>query len=132
MADMILEPFAVSQQMMVTVGILFSFQLFLPILCKEFGWSRGMVGGAGSITMIVSGLVAPLSGLLTAKHGVKRAIVTGNILGILGLVLLSIQSRAWHLYAGFGILFGAGAGIGGMLPVTTLATNWFIKKRSLA
>lgn len=118
--------------MLVIMGIIFTFQLFLPILCKEFGWSRAMVGGAGSLGTVLMGLAAPLSGLITTKKGAKTAIVVGNIMVAIGLSLLIFQSQPWHLYLGFSLLAGAGGGIGSMLPTTTLANNWFVRKRSLA
>jgi len=119
--------------MFVSMGVAYTFQLFLPILCKEFGWSRAMVGGAASVSMIFMGLAAPLSGIITNRHGAKAAIIGGNILAVLGLLLLYFQNQPWQLYVGYGVLFGAGAGgIGTYVPTNTLANNWFIRKRSLA
>jgi MFS family permease len=111
---------------------MYSFALFLPFLCKEFAWSRGAASGASGVFMAVSGLSAPFVGMFIAKYGARRAMVTGNLLGILGLVMLAFHSHLWQLYAGYGVLIGFGMGLGGLLTITTIANNWFERKRSLA
>ncbi|MGU7773537.1 MFS transporter [Burkholderia sp. MR1-5-21] len=117
--------------LLISMGVEFSFQIFLPILCKEFGWSSSTVGGAVSVSMLLLGLTSPLAGAITARYGSRMAIISGHILLAVGLLVLSFQSRPWHLYAGLSLM-GAGCGIGGMVPAMTLASNWFVRKRSLA
>ncbi|WP_322042338.1 MFS transporter [Paraburkholderia sp. J67] len=117
--------------LMISMGVEFSFQIFLPILCKEFAWSSALVGGAVSLSMLLLGLTSPLSGAITARYGCKMAIIAGHVLLAIGLLVLSFQTQPWHLYAGLSLM-GAGCGIGGMVPAMTLASNWFFRKRSLA
>jgi len=118
--------------MFVVMGFMYSFQAFVPILCDEFGWTMGMVGGAASVAYALMGLMAPVAGILTAKYGAKRAIILGNFLVALGFLLLFFQTQPWHLYVGYGVLVGIGLSIGGTIPSTTLANNWFVRKRSMA
>ena len=116
----------------IAMGSIYSFQLFLPVLCREFGWSRGMVGGSASISMIITGLSAPFAGMIIGKYGARASVITGNIIMFLGMILLSYQSALWHLILGAGILVGLGGGFGQVVPATALANNWFKRKRSLA
>jgi len=116
----------------VSNGIWYSFQAFLPVLCDEFSWTRGMVGGAFSVSYALLGLLAPVSGILTAKYGANRTIIVGNLFLALGFLFLFFQTQPWHLYLGFGVLVGIGMGIGGLVPASTLANNWFVRKRSMA
>jgi MFS family permease len=66
------------------------------------------------------------------EHGTKRAIIIGNSMCVVGLVLLAFQTRIWHLYLGIGVILGLGISIGGMLAMMTVINNWFIMKRSAA
>lgn len=51
---------------------------------------------------------------------------------IVGLVSLSQTSASWQLYVFFGLLVGVGYAFTWFVPCTTVAINWFIKKRPLA
>lgn len=114
-------------------GVLtYSFGVFLPFVCKEFGWSRGAVSGAYSMLMVVMGLSSPFTGMFIAKYGPRRSIMIGTLLGVLGLLLLYFHSHLWQLYVGYGALIGVGAGFGGYIATTTIANNWFERRRSLA
>ncbi len=113
-------------------ALLYSFPVFLPFLCDAFGWSRAFVSWAQTLAMIVVGLAGPIAGMFIARYGARRAIVVGNILCASCFVLLRFLSRPWQLFFAYGALFGLGGSLGGILPITTIANNWFVKKRSLA
>lgn len=112
--------------------MLLAFSFFLPYWIKEFDWSRGTASGAQMVSVILSGLAAPMVGVFIMKHGTKRAIVTGNLMSIAGLVLLAYQHHLWQLYVGVGVLLGLGVAIGGMLAMMTVLNNWFVMKRTVA
>ncbi len=112
--------------------LLYSFPVFLPFLCNAFGWSREQVSWANTLAMIVIGIASPLAGMFIARYGVRRAIVIGNIACLVSFVILGFHSQLWQLYLAYGAIFGLGFCLGGILPMTTLVNNWFVKKRSLA
>ncbi|MBN2319016.1 MAG: MFS transporter [Acidobacteria bacterium] len=112
--------------------IMVSFGVFLPSWVEEFAWNRGMLTGANTLMMILTGIAAPMVGIFIMKQGARRAILIGNIINVCGLALLAYQDRIWHLYLGFGALIGIGLSLGGMLAMMTVINNWFIKKRSIA
>jgi MFS family permease len=66
------------------------------------------------------------------KLGARRAIVLGNTVNVIGLLLMSYQTKIWHLYLGAGVILGVGMSIGGMLAMMTVINNWFVTKRSMA
>jgi len=109
-----------------------SFGVFLKYWLQDFSWSAGWTSGAQQLSMILSGLAAPLVGRYIMKRGSKRAIIIGNVLNVAGLVLLAYLNELWELYLGYGVLVGLGLSIGGMLAVMTVINNWFIMKRSIA
>jgi MFS family permease len=112
--------------------MLLAFSFFLPYWVEDFGWSRGLASGAQTVSIILSGVAAPLVAIFIMKRGSKRAIVLGNLLSIAGLVLLAYQRYIWQLYVGVGVLLGLGVSMGGMLAMMTVINNWFVRKRTIA
>ena len=112
--------------------MMMTFSLILPIWVDDLGWSRGLISGAGSLRSVLVGLLSPLVGILIMKIGAKRAIVIGNCINVVALVLMSVMSQLWHLYICYGVIFGMGFAIGGMLGSMTILNNWFSLKRTLA
>jgi OFA family oxalate/formate antiporter-like MFS transporter len=112
--------------------LLYSFPVFLPFLCEAFGWSRASVSWANSLAMVVAGITSPLAGFLIARYGARIVIVIGATLSILCFVFVSLHTQLWELYLAYGALLGTGCCFCGMIAMTTIANNWFIKKRSLA
>ena len=113
-------------------ALLYSFPIFLPFLCDAFDWSREFVSWAQTTAMIVIGLTGPFAGIFIARYGPRRAIVVGNTLSASCFILMGFLSGPWQLFFAYGVLFGLGGSLGGMLPITTIANNWFVRKRSLA
>ena len=110
----------------------YSYGVFLPTICNEFGWSRALVGGALSVALLALGLPSPLIGASIARFGPRANIVFGNLLLVLGLAGMSIATEEWQLYLFYGILGGLGAGFGLYMTSTAVVNNWFIRKRSMA
>ena len=112
--------------------MMMAFTFFLPYWVKEFGWSITLASGAQTVSLILSGLAAPLVGIFIMKRGTKLAIALGNLMSVAGLVLLAYQNHIWELYLGIGVLLGLGVSLGGMLAMMTVVNNWFIVKRPMA
>jgi MFS family permease len=113
-------------------GIFFyAYGVFLPMMVNEFGWSRAVVGLGMSLGALSFGLPSPLAGLLTARFGARVNLVAGNLLGALGMAGMFLAHEVWQVYL-FYCIAGFGCSIGGLIPATTIANSWFIKKRSLA
>lgn len=112
--------------------MMMAFPYFLAPWVKEFGWSRGLASGAQTVSIILSGITAPMVAIFIMKRGTRLAIVAGNLFSVAGLVMLAYQDRIWQLYLGFGVLLGLGMSIGGMLAGMTVINNWFVMKRSAA
>jgi len=109
----------------------YSYGVFLPAMCNEYGWSRALVGGGLSVALLAFGLPSPLIGASIARFGPRVNIVFGNLLVVIGLAGMSITTKVWQMYFFYGILAGLGGGFGLYLACTAVVNNWFIRKRSL-
>ena len=109
----------------------YSYGVFLPAMCNEYGWSRALVGGGLSVALLAFGLPSPMIGASIARFGPRANIVLGNSLAVIGLAGMSFVTEVWQIYLFFGILVGLGSGFGLYLTCTIVVNNWFIRKRSL-
>jgi len=126
--------YALSGAMLVTFVVggayINSFGVFLPVICDQFDWSRAEVSLALSLGIIAFGLPSLLYSLLINKFGARFTIILGNLLAAAGMALMFFVQEIWHLYLLY-IFIGAVSGFGGYIACTTIANNWFVKKRSL-
>jgi MFS family permease len=109
----------------------YSYGVFLPAMCSEYGWSRALVSGGLSVALLGFGLPSPLVGASITRFGPRANIVFGNLLVAVGLAGMSFATEVWQIYLFYGIMVGLGAGFGLYLTCTTVVNNWFIRKRSL-
>ena len=112
--------------------LLYSFPVFLPFLCNAFGWTRASVSWANSLALVVQGLASPFAGMYVTRYGAKKALAAGGLLCVLCFVVASFHTQLWQLYLAYAVLFGLGGSLCGMLAMTTIVNNWFVKKRPLA
>jgi len=110
----------------------FSYGVFLPSISETFGWGRAALSGPYSLFILVMGLLAPLVGASITRFGARKNIIFGNLLAVLGLVGMSLIKDIWQVYLFYSVLIGVGNAFGMFLPATTIANNWFAKRRSLA
>jgi MFS family permease len=78
----------------------YSFGTLAPAMTREFGWSEELVFGLLSASLLVGGLVAPLSGRLADRHGAAQVMTVGSIAAALALCLAALAPN--------GLVFAAG------------------------
>jgi MFS family permease len=110
---------------------IYAYGVFLPIMAQEFGWSRAVVASGLSLGLLCFLLPSPLVGLSIAKFGPRIHLILGNVLLGLCLAGMSLVHEAWQVFVLYA-LAGLCGGFGGYVTTTTIANNWFIKKRPLA
>jgi MFS family permease len=82
-----------------------------PIWETELDWSRDQVSNIAAVTLLIMAVVAPLSGYLLDRRGLRFTLLVGLIAVCLSSVLVSIADNIWLLLLGFGIIGGVGFGI---------------------
>jgi MFS family permease len=110
----------------------YSFSLFVKPLSQEFGWSRGKISFAMTLTNIAVSLISPLLGRLADRFGSRAVLITAHL--FLGLTLgcfYFLSAPLWHLYALYFCVGILGAGTS-PLAYARLVTKWFDNRRGLA
>lgn len=112
--------------------ITFTFGVFLKPLTEEFGWSRGQISLAFSLSLLVMSFMLPMVGRLVDRFGARKVIAPSILFFGLGLMSLSLLSaNVWHLYAVYIVLGVIGGGTA-PIPYSNVISHWFDKKRGLA
>lgn len=109
----------------------YSFSIFIHPLESAFGWSRSQISLAISIYLLVHGLCAPGVGYLIERFEPKTIIAVFSLITGLAFILVSFTQSLWYFYASYCLLSIGTTGIG-YIPLGTLLSRWFVKKRGLA
>ena len=109
-----------------------SLGLFMKPLSAEFGWERGDISLAITLTAFSVSLAMPVVGRLVDRFGPRRILYPSIV--ILGCVVASLYfltDSILHLYISFVCIGIAGSGTGGV-AYAKVVTNWFSRRRGLA
>ena len=118
----------------VCFGTVYAWSFFQTILVRQLGWSFTETAWAFSLTILSLGTSAAWAGALLPRIGPRRLAVTGSVMFAGGYMLASLALK-WDMlalfYVGYGVIGGAGIGMGYVTPVATVA-KWFPDKKGLA
>lgn len=113
-----------------TMGILYSWSVFVAPLEQMFGWTRPQTTLTFSLIMVFMSLGMFTGGKIMAAIGpVKTEMLGGVMLGA-GFFLASFTQSLLWLYATYGCLAGYGLGMANIVPVSA-AMRWFPDKKGL-
>ncbi len=110
----------------------YGFSVFYTPIREEFGWSAAVVAGAISFSRLEGGIEGPLVGYLIKRFGPRKIITIGVILTGLGYMAMIYVDSPFMLYLVYGGILSIGYNMGFTHGLSTLITNWFIKKRTRA
>ena len=124
------------------IGSVYSWSIFNPALTKELGvaassaddWSITAIVGVFSTAIVFLGLSTAVAGKWLEDVGPRCAGVCAAGLWGVGFVVAGVgieTHQIWLLYLGYGVLGGAGLGLGYITPVSTLI-RWFPDRRGLS
>jgi MFS family permease len=89
-------------------------------LHDEFGWSRGTVGAAVSVNLVLFGLIGPFAAALMSRYGLRRVVAIALLTISFGALGTTQMSSPWQLIALWGVVVGLGSGC----MATVFAAPW--------
>ena len=98
---------------------------------EEFGWSRGSISLAFSLSLLTFGLGAPLSGRLFDRFGIRVTGLAFLALAGVGTALSAAVQELWQLQVFWGLFLGLGTGGVSLVLSAAVANAWFEKGRGL-
>ena len=117
----------------VCLGTVYAWSFFQTILVRQSGWTFTQTAWAFSITIFTLGVAAAWAGQALPRLGPRKLALLGSALFSIGYL---IGGLALYLdwialfYLGYGVIGGAGIGLGYVTPVATVA-KWFPDHKGL-
>jgi MFS family permease len=102
-------------------------------MAKAVGLQRETLGNMYSVYMIMSGLPGPLVAISVNRFGVRKTLLLGSSLIVMGALLMAtVVTSGLGAMLCFGLLVGTGVATGAALASQTGLARWFVRRRSLA
>ena len=95
------------------------------------GWSKATLSSAVTLYFFTAGIMGLFIGRQIDKYGPKWVLILGSVIIGVGFLLLSLINTIWQLYAIY-FLMALGFSCTSLVPINTVITNWFIRKRGFA
>lgn len=104
--------------------------LMLP-LEHELGTSRATITLAGSINLLLYGLMGPFCAAISERLGVKRMIAMAMAMLAAAILAATQITAVWQYIALWGLVVGVGTGMTANVLGAVIATRWFVRQRGL-
>ena len=118
----------------VCFGTVYAWSFFQTLLVRQEDWTFTETAWAFSITIFALGMAAAWAGAALPKMGPRRLALAGSVMFAGGYFIASLALQVdwlWLFYLGYGVIGGAGIGLGYVTPVATVA-KWFPDRKGLA
>ena len=115
------------------LGTVYAWSFFQTMLVRDFGWTFSETAAAFSITIFFLGVSAAIAGQALPRLGPRVLAVTGSVLFSAGYMIAGLAlslDAIWLFYLGYGVLSGAGMGMGYVTPVATVV-KWYPDRKGL-
>ncbi len=115
-------------------GTVYAWSFFQTLLVRQLGWTFTETAIAFSITIFSLGCSAAWAGAMLPRLGPRKLAIIGSVMFAGGYVLAGLALQMDFLplfYLGYGVIGGAGIGLGYVTPVAT-AAKWYPDRKGLA
>ena len=115
-------------------GTVYAWSFFQTLLVRQLGWAFTETAIAFSITIFSLGMSAAWAGAALPRHGPRKLAIMGSSMFSCGYLLAGLALYIDSLplfYIGYGVIGGAGIGLGYVTPVAT-AAKWYPDHKGLA
>jgi OFA family oxalate/formate antiporter-like MFS transporter len=116
--------------MQIAFGAVYAWSVFRIPLSQAHGWTIPEVTAAFETAIFVLGLAAFAGGLWMKHSGPRPVALAAAVLYGLGTMLTGTAHSLSTLYLTYGVIGGAGLGLGYIVPIATLV-RWFPDKRGM-
>ncbi len=116
--------------MQIALGAVYAWSVFRIPLTQAHGWTISQVTVAFELAILVLGFAAFAGGLWMRRAGPRSVAFLAAVLYGLGTALAGTSHSLTLLYLTYGVIGGAGLGLGYIVPVATLV-RWFPDKRGM-
>ena len=116
------------------LGTVYAWSFFQTMLVRDHGWTFTDTAWAFSIAIFSLGTSAAWAGQALPKLGPRKLALTGSAMFCGGYFIAAFALRIdvlWLFYLGYGVIGGAGIGLGYVTPVATVA-KWYPDRKGLA
>jgi len=115
-------------------GTVYAWSFFQSLLVHQLGWSFTETAAAFSIAIFSLGMSAAWAGAMLPRLGPRKLALAGSVMFSGGYLIAGLSLHLeliWLFYLGYGVIGGAGIGLGYVTPVATVA-KWFPDRKGLA
>jgi MFS family permease len=105
--------------------------IYLVALQNRHGWSTAAISSAITTYYLLGATLVFFAGIIFERFGVRRVVSTGAVAMAGGVVLLSLVSDPWQIYAAFAVMSLGWAAMSGA-AINIIVAPWFDKRRGLA
>jgi OFA family oxalate/formate antiporter-like MFS transporter len=116
--------------MQIALGAVYAWSVFRIPITKTYGWTISEATFAFELAILVLGFASFAGGLWMRKTGPRPIAIVAALLYGAGTALAGLSHNLLMLYLAYGVIGGAGLGLGYIVPVATLI-RWFPDKRGM-
>lgn len=116
--------------MQMALGAVYAWSVFRIPLTQTFGWTVSQVTLAFELAILVLGFAAFAGGMWMRRSGPRPVGIAAALLYGCGTALAGLSHNLPMLYLTYGVIGGAGLGLGYIVPIATLV-RWFPDKRGM-
>jgi len=116
--------------MQIAFGAVYAWSVFRIPLSHAYSWTIAEVTAAFEIAIFIVGFAAFAGGLWMKRSGPRPVALAAAVLYGLGTMLTGTAHSLGILYLTYGVIGGAGLGLGYIVPIATLV-KWFPDKRGM-
>ena len=113
-------------------GARFAIGLTFKPMVDEFGWSRGELGIAVGLYMVVSAFATFIAGRLADRFSPRALLIGGTVIGGAGIAAMSLVTQPWHALVLYGVVFAIGNGAASLVIVGVIVTRVYPGRAGLA
>ncbi len=118
--------------MLIGGGARFAIGLTFKPMVDEFGWSRGELGLAVGLYLVVSAFATFMAGRMADRFSPRALLIGGTVIGGVGIAAMSLVTQPWHALVLYGVVFAIGNGAASLVIVGVIVTRVYPGRAGLA